>query len=132
MTILASIRRNRRSAPLLSAAVFAWFTVLVTPCAMAYFPGTSSSETVVVVHADCSSVEPTKSMTDSDCCCNLTAMVSSDVPQLANLVTLMAPPIVFDLLFNPTLSNQVSVDLQTPLLHETSPPIYLATQRLRI
>ncbi len=132
MTILDAIRRNRRSATLLSLTMFAWLTVLVTPCAMAFFPGTASSETIVGIHADCSSMEPTQSMTDSDCCCNLTAMVSSDATQLANLVTLMALPIVFDLLFNPTLSHQVSIDLQTPLLHDTSPPVYLTTQRLRI
>ncbi len=135
MTILAAIRRNRRSAILLSVAVFAWLSVLVTPCAMGFLSDTPSTETVTVIgaHAGCNNAKLTKPMADSNCCCNLTTVVSGDAPQLVKLVMLIALPLVlvFDL-FIPTLSNAVSIDLQRSSLHETSPPVYLATQRLRI
>lgn len=133
MTLLANIRRKRSSASTLGVVLFAWLGVLAAPCAMAFWPDASSSEsvTVIEVHDHCTNAGSTQPMTSANCCCNLSALVSGDTPQLAKLVTLVALPIDFDPL-KPMLLSAVLVVPQRSPLHATSPPVYLATQRLRI
>ncbi len=133
MSLLDNIRRKRSSASTLAVILFAWLSVLVTPCAMAFLPDTTSSEsvTVIEVHDHCANAGSPQPMDRANCCCNLTALVSSDAPQQDKLVTLVALPIDFAP-FKPLLLSAVLVAPQRSPLHATSPPVYLATQRLRI
>lgn len=68
---------------------------------------------------------------DSDCCCDPAAVVGADAPQLPKPIPLIAPSIDVDLL-TPMLARGVGHRLQMPAMRQTSPPVYLATQRLRI
>ncbi len=133
MNALAAIRHKHHSVTVLSVALFAWLGVLATSCAMIIVSEAPTSEmsSGIGIHDDRSNSKPTMSMADWKYCRDRSAALSGESPELLELITLTALPIDPDL-FNPILSNEVSGDRQKPPLREASPPVYLATQRLRI
>ncbi|MFQ6004175.1 MAG: hypothetical protein ACE5OQ_01615 [Woeseia sp.] len=130
MNSLAAVRHRHRSVIVLGVALYAW---LATPCAVAVVSGAPASETRsgVGIHDHCPNSKLMIAVPDTDCCCDLSAVLSGESPELFTPVILTALPIDRDP-FNPTLSDVVPGYRQKPPLHETSPPVYLATQRLRI
>lgn len=131
--IVIGSQHKRRSAISLCIVVFGWLGVLGMPCAMSAVPDTLGGDlvTVIGVHADCPNAEQSKPMFDVDCCCDPVAAIGAGAPELPKPVPLIARSIDIGL-FNPTPANEVMLHLQEPPLNETSPPIYLATQRIRI
>ncbi len=133
MTVLSDIKNRRISAAMLSVIVVAWLSVVAIPCAM-----TAVSEAPVRVEAsgpvldyDCPGVIPLQSTVDSDCCCLLNATVDVDAPKLPKvdmLILVPANPVFID----PAIVNVLMIDHGHPPANDPFPPVYLATQRLRI
>lgn len=135
MAVFATIRRRRHSASVLSVALLAWAAILVTPCAMAFSTGHSddqmrglNTEQPVGIHADCPSIKTTQALPETDCCCDISDVLSSAPFEL---------PVAAAIVLSLTGESWVhSPDLPTGsqywLPHKSSPPVYLATQRLRI
>ncbi len=134
MNILTTIRRKRSSASTLSVALLAWLGVLMAPCAMASSPDKPANiqSPSVGVHAKCpnetASLQP---MAEADCCCDLGALIEAKPSELTKVHPIIALRIGQSI--DPQAQAQgVLIDSQKPPIHESSPPVYLATQRLRL
>lgn len=133
MTVLTAIRQERHSAPRLSVIVFAWLSMLVSSCSMSLMPVGLGGDTdgVICVHEHYPDAKPAKLTLDLDCGCDRTTLLSADSPKPFKPMMLAALPISLDMI-SPELSSEVPGVHPRPPLHESSPPVYLATQRLRI
>jgi hypothetical protein len=89
------------------------------------------SVTIIAVHDQCPDDLPAKLTLDLDCGCDRTTLLSADSPKPFKPMMLAALPISLDMI-SPELSSEVPGVHPRPPLHESSPPVYLATQRLRI
>jgi hypothetical protein len=133
MTVLTAIRQERHSAPKLSVIVFAWLSMLVSPCSMSLMPVGLGGDSVAIiaVHDQCPDDLPAKLTFDLDCGCDRTTLLSADSLKPFKLMLLAALPISLDLI-SPELSTGAPGVHPRPPLHESSPPVYLVTQRFRI
>ena len=133
MNVLHAIRQKRRSAPVLSALVVAWLGIVAAPCAMAWNVSAldQTNEVLVETHEDCPSATDVAGMTADECCCEVSEIIKPETSQFAKTIVLVAIPITIPFDFKPRVASQF-FDESNRLLHETSPPVYLATQRFRI
>lgn len=113
--------------------MLAWLSGLVVPCteAEAHEPIVTNVE-VAGGHDDCHGAHSAATLSDDNCCCDVTtAATGSDLQKLQNITVLYAAPATHDFL-KLALFQTVIVQEHGPPLHETSPPVYLTTQRFRI
>lgn len=138
MTTIGTIRRKGHTVSMLSVALLAWSAILVTPCAMAFSAGHSddqmhglSTEQPVGVHADCPKIKHPQALPEADCCCDLSDVLKNEPRELSKLSA--ATAIVVSLTGEMWVhSPDLPIGSQYSLPHKSSPPVYLATQRLRI
>ena len=133
MTVLSAIKHKRISAAMLSVVVFAWLSVIATPCAM-----TAVSEVLGRVELSCldfadscPGVNPAQSIANSDCCCLLTALVRVDAPKLPKVAMLIVVPAHLAVI-DPAIVSVPKLEPGRLSADKSFPPVYLATQRLRI
>ena len=133
MNVLHAIRQKRRSAPVLGALVVAWLGIVAAPCAMAWNVSAidQTDEVLVETHEDCPSAKDDAAMTADECCCEISAIIKPETSQFAKSMVLVAIPITIPFDFKPRVVPQAAGESEI-LLHETSPPVYLTTQRFRI
>ncbi len=135
MNAVTSNTRRCCSAAVLRMAPFAWLAVFVTPYSMAFASDASGSQSVVVgehVHDDDSpNSRPGKPPDNPGCRCDLDAVLSNGARQGDELAMSTALPID-QYFFNARFSIVIVVHSQRLPPRETSPPIYLTTQRFRI
>lgn len=136
MKLSPHIPGKRYSSATPSIVGIVWLALLMMPCAMVLdlnVSGTASTASTFqpVLHADGYVSAHAHSSQGSDCDCELTDVLSLKSADLSELATVFVNPIetVTNL---PRVLAQVAVGLQHDVTHSTSPPIYLATQRLRI
>lgn len=131
MTLLARIRHQCNSAKVVGVLLLAWGGILVTPCAAAFATAAPSPELLASPHDHCPGANAQTPMTASDCCCDPSVVLTVEKLELpkpnAQLVLAVEPN-----LLNPVLPSEGAPRHQTILRYDTSPPIYLTTQRLRI
>lgn len=89
------------------------------------------SAAVIAVHEHCPDDQPAKLTLDLDCGCNQTKVLSADSLKSFKLMVLAALPISLDI-SSPELSKDTLAVHPRPPLQESSPPVYLVTQRFRI
>jgi hypothetical protein len=133
LNVLHAIRQKRRSGPVLGALVVAWLGIVAAPCAMAWNVSAigQTDEVLVETHEDCPSAKDDNAMTADECCCEVSAVIKPETSQFAKTIVLVAIPITIPFDFKPRVVAQSFDALGIPL-HETSPPVYLTTQRFRI
>lgn len=131
MTLLASIRHQRRSATVLSVMVLAWFGILVTPCATSFAAVAPSAELVAAPHDDCPNAGAQAPMSEADCCCDPGVALMAQKPEPPKLDVQLALPVEPDVL-RPVVLVDGTPPLLTTLGHSAGPPVYLSTRRLRI
>lgn len=126
--------RRRRSLAEAGALVLALLGLLGGPCVMAFATGAevdSPVEVLPVGHDNCPN-EESDGRADDDCCCLLKiaggAGGSTPKPTAPAVMSalVVAPEFVL-----PDVQHTVVLNPRSSL-HQTSPPVYLATQRLRI
>ncbi|MFU8816660.1 MAG: hypothetical protein ACNA7W_15025 [Pseudomonadales bacterium] len=127
------LRRRRRFAGV-GLLMTAFLGLLGGPCAMALAasnPEHPAAEQQAENHGDCPNAGEHRSMTADSCCCLTKIAGGGDATPKPG-----APVAVAMLLALPDLALHQGVGpIGAPLrscLHQTSPPVYLATQRLRL
>jgi hypothetical protein len=126
---LAHRPRNFVGRPLVLVLVL--FGLLGGPCAMA-IPGSSPPEAVAGMHDNCPNAGGDREMHDEDCCCLISvAGHSADIQPKSSAMWVTLPPAPLQLAMPRDLPVSTAILLRA-CLHETSPPVYLATLRLRI
>ena len=90
-----------------------------------------TDEVLVETHEDCPSAKDDAAMTADECCCEISAIIKPETSQFAKSMVLVAIPITIPFDFKPRVVPQAAGESEI-LLHETSPPVYLTTQRFRI
>lgn len=131
ITLLATIRHQRRSATVLSMMVLAWVGILVTPCATTFAAAALSPELVAAHHGDCPNAHAQTPTSESDCCCDLSVPLTVEKPELPK--PSVQPGLAAELDWRSrVLSSEGASRRQSIQRYGTSPPVYLATQRLRI
>ncbi len=133
MNVLHAIRQKRRSTPVLGALIVAWLGIVAAPCAMAWNVSAidQSDGVLVETHEDCPSAKDEAAMTADECCCEVSAIIKPETSQFTKTIVLAVIPITIPFDFKPRVVAY-PFDERGILLHETSPPVYLATQRFRI
>ena len=118
---------------MLGALIVAWLGIVATPCAMAWDVSAldQSDEVLVEVHEDCPGAKNDVAMKADECCCEVSAIIKPETSQFAKTIVLALIPITIPFDFKPRVVAY-PFDERGILLHETSPPVYLATQRFRI
>lgn len=133
VSTVAMLRRLQNSALLSGPMLVAWLGLVLAPCAMALSVEESASQNTVSmgVHADCPNAEAAQTMTDSDCCCDLTAFTGTKAkePVKTTSVLSLATDVSVDLRIQ---RRELSIAHQRPPPGEIALPVYLTTQRLRI
>ena len=133
MTVPSGIKYRRISAVMLSVIVFAWLSVIATPCAM-----TTVSEAAGRVELSgpdfgdsCPNAIPAQSIANSECCCLQTALAKVDAPKLpkVTMLTVVSTDLV---IIDPGIVSVAKLDSRQLSSDESFLPVYLATQRLRI
>ena len=128
------LRRRGRFAGI-GLLMAAFLGLLGGPCAMALAasnPVNPAAEQLAVNHGECPNAGEHRSMTADSCCCltKIAAGAGEATPKPG------APVAVAMLVALPDLALHQGVGpIGAPLrscLHQTSPPVYLATQRLRL
>jgi len=136
MKLSPHIQGKRYPSAMLSIVAFAWLALLMLPCAMVLDLGVSGAAPTAsalqsVPLADGYAPTHTHSSQGSDCGCELTDVLPLKTADFSELSAVLVFPIdTFTYL--PQVAAQVMVNRQHDVRHATSPPIYLATQRLRI
>jgi hypothetical protein len=129
-----------RGAGSASVLLIAALGLLGGPCAMAFALLSSThvepaahQEPQPGAHEGCPNAGGERAMSDDDCCCVLLAAgggpETQSKPPAAVWAELPAAPIAVPL---PEPVRALALPVQRACLHETSPPVYLATSRLRI
>jgi hypothetical protein len=128
--VISRRRRPRTEVGLLIAALFG---LLGGPCAMAFGAGIEpAAETPVTAHEGCPNDDSAPSMMDDTCCCLLEiagGAGEATKPAAPALVSVIA---VIPEITAPAVLLGTMAPPPRACLHETSPPVYLATRRLRI
>jgi hypothetical protein len=127
----------RRRRPLAEAGVLvvALLGLLGGPCAMAFAASADVDPPVDVLtggHDNCPNDDSDRSMPEDGCCCllNVAGGVGESKPKPAAPVLILALAVAPEIV---VLDVRRAVALHPrSSLHQTSPPVYLATQRLRI
>jgi hypothetical protein len=133
MTVLSGINSKRVFASMLSVVMFAWLSMAAAPCEIALVsqaPGPAEFSSLSLWD-DCAHAKSMQSIAGSDCCCSLTtnARVDAPKPLKAAMVILIASDPGFVV---PAISVEPTAKPVRSSVDQASPPIYLATQRLRI
>jgi hypothetical protein len=129
-----------RGAGSASVLLIAALGLLGGPCGMAFaslspahVEAAAHQEPQPGAHDGCPNADAERVMSDDDCCCVLLAAggapESQPKPPAAVWAELPVAPVVVPL---PEPVHSLALPVQRVCLHETSPPVYLATLRLRI
>ena len=124
--------RKARPALLLNVAVVVWLSLAIVPCALqAATPSDTEAAQALQTQPDCHGNHIEAQSSVVDCCCHAPAVSGGEVPktQRVDFVALTAPepsiqPVVF--------TTRQEQWLRLPPVDDDGPPLYLATQRLRI
>lgn len=132
----SNIQRRRYSGSTLGVVVFAWLAVLMMPCAMGFNLDASTtaptnSAAISGAHDKCPGSTHGDPTDLSDCCCDLTDVPGVKSPEIPELSAVLAFPIE-TVVSLPLMAGTETVNRRFLAFHTTSPPVYLATQRLRI
>ena len=133
MSLFATLRQQRRTAPLLGVVVMALLSIAAIPCTMASSGEIPAAEAAHVVSSDtpCPHATSTKPMSEADCCCDPGTALNikkQELPKPGNQLTLA----VSLYLLAPLIVEHSPVRPHIILASATSQPIYLSTQRLRL
>jgi hypothetical protein len=136
MGILASIKALNCSATLLKTLAFASLAVLVTPSSTAFASDTAGSHATGAIGAhaqgESPNSKPVKAPAEANCRCDLNAVLSDTTPRRDKKLALIWPSSIDQGLFDSGFLIAIVVHRRRLPPRETSPPIYLTTQRFRI
>lgn len=131
MSSKARSRRRRILTRNPLVVVVALFGLLGGPCAMPVV-GAIPADVVAGVHDNCPNAGGDREMRDDDCCCLVSvAGITADLQPKSSPIWVALPPTPLQPVMPPGIPTAAAAPLRA-CLHETSPPVYLATRRLRI
>lgn len=90
-----------------------------------------ATESLIETHDNCPSAKNDTPMAAEDCCCEVDAVRTNDTPQVFKSIPWVAVTVEIPIDLRPMPTAHV-IQSQRPPTHETSPPVYLTTQRFRI
>lgn len=133
---LPLILRRRRSFAGTGLLLAALLGLLGGPCATAFATSSSpnaAAEQPAGNHDDCPNAGAHRSMTTDSCCClaKIAAGAGDTTPKPGAPVAVAMLVALPDLVLHQAAGGAVGAPLRS-CLHQTSPPVYLATQRLRL